>query len=342
MTGRTGPEPVAFQLYPTPPYRLDLTTWALRRRPRNLIDRWDGAAYERALLVDGRVVTVSVRQAGDLWCPVLRVEVSGEAVDDGVLVDVEVLVRRLLGTDIDLAPFFAVAEAHPLTHVLKDRFLGVHPPRFPDLFEALVNAVANQQLSLEVGLTLLNRLSVLVGEPAAGSPPVGAPAGGPEELVAFATPEAVLDASPAQIRRLGFSGRKTDYLRSIAAAVTSGEVEAAAWERLDRSEATRQLMAIRGVGRWSAEYVLLRGLGRLEVFPGDDVGARRRLRRFLDLDHDPGYAEIAERLRPWSPYAGMLYFHFLLDGLAERGQIEASQETGSVHELREPLPLPQN
>lgn len=83
---------------------------------------------------------------------------------------------------------------------------------------------------------------------------------------------------------------------------------------------------MRGVGRWSAEYVLLRGLGRLDVYPGDDVGARHKLRRFLALDHDPGYDEIAERLRPWQPCAGMLYFHLLLDGLVESGELERPRD----------------
>jgi DNA-3-methyladenine glycosylase II len=92
-------------------------------------------------------------------------------------------------------------------------------------------------------------------------------------------------------------------------------------EQADTAEATRRLTQIKGVGRWSAEYALLRGLGRIDIYPGDDVGARNKLRRFLGLDHDPDYAEIAELLRPWQPCAGMLYFHLLLRGLADNGEL---------------------
>lgn len=310
MSRTAGEGCATFELRPRPPYRLDLTVWALRRRDRNRLDRWDGS-YRRAVLVQGQVCALRVRQVGDLGDPTLIVDVDVDVDVDvrrpDVVAELETQVRRLLGTDIDLTPFYVVADAHPLTRDLKERFLGVHPPRFPTVFEALVNAVANQQLSLEVGLTLLNRLSCAFG--------VAAP--GEAGLVSFPTARAILDAAPDAIRRLGFSARKTDYLRSIAAT----ELDLPDLDHAERAEVTRRLMAIRGVGRWSAEYVLLRGLGRLEVFPGDDVGARHRLRRLFDLDHDPGYAEIAERLRPWDPYAGLLYFHLLLLGLAERGQI---------------------
>lgn len=311
------PDPEAsrssFDLRPGAPYRLDLTVWALRRRGLNRIDRWDGT-YRRALRAGGDVLGVRVRQTGSMRDPVLHVEVlgPGRRGPDQVS-ELRAQVSRLLGLDVELAPFYELADADPRTRPLKERFLGVRPPRFPDLFEALVNAVANQQLSLEVGLTLLNRLAEHLGDEVTGS----------EEAVAFPGAEAIRGASVETLRALGFSRRKAGYLRGIARAMAAGEVDEATLGRVGRVEAARRLQEIAGIGRWSAEYVLLRGLGRLEVYPGDDVGARHRLRRFFGLDHDPSYEEIADLLRPWAPFAGMLYFHMLLDGLAERGDLQA-------------------
>ena len=305
------PVGVTFDLFPHAPYRLDLTAWALRRRRRNEVDRWDGS-YQRALLVANRAIGVRVEQVGAVHHPVLQVEVLGsDGCTAAELADVRAQVIRLLGVDADLREFYALADADSRTRALKDRFLGLRPPRFADLFEALANAVANQQLSLEVGLTLLNRLTATFGTAAPGT----------ETLVAFPTAHAIVAASEDDLRALGFSTRKAEYLRGVAHVVATGLLDEAALERAGRVDATRALVAIRGVGRWSAEYVLLRGLGRLDVYPGDDVGARNKLRRFLDLDHDPGYDEIAERLRPWEPLGGLLYFHLLLDDLVERGDV---------------------
>lgn len=305
-------------LRPTAPYRLDLTVWTLRRRARNAIDRWDGA-YRRVLDVGGRLIPVRVSQPPGPHAPTLSVELlGGEAYNAGEIARARAQLGRLLGVGVDLAGFCDVAAADPRTRRLADRFRGVHPPRFPSLFETAANAIANQQISLEVGLTLLNRLTAEVGAPV------------PEHGIAFPSAEAVLEADPDRLRGLGFSTRKVEYLRNVAYAVSTGALTEEELTGLSRKEATERLMRIRGIGRWSAEYILLRGLGRLDVFPGDDVGARNKLRRFLGLDHDPDYAEISARLEPWRPYAGLLYFHLLLDGLAERGILDDDEADGRV------------
>lgn len=316
VDSRSGRADATMSLHPASPYRLDFTAWALRRRERNVIDRWDGA-YRRALTVGDRVIPVCVSQPHGAESPTLSVELQGDqAYGSGDIAAVTDQVGRVLGVDVDLSGFYDVANADPRTRRLADRFLGIHPPRFPGLFETAANAIANQQISLEVGLTLLNRLTAEIGVPA--------PA--PDQGIAFPPPEAVLEADPDRLRGLGFSTRKVEYLRSVADAVTTGLLVEEELEQLDRREATERLVRIRGIGRWSAEYILLRGLGRLDVFPGDDVGARNKLRGFLGLDHDPDYAEISARLEPWQPYAGLLYFHLLLDGLAERGALEGAPD----------------
>jgi len=303
---------VSFDLHPHPPYRLDFTVWALRRRRRNEIDRWDGS-YRRALLIGGRPVAARAEQLGTAHQPIVRVRLLGHGgYSPSERAEARAQMIRLLGIDVDIENFYDLADAHPLTRRLKDRFLGVRAPRFPSVLEALVNAVANQQLSLEVGLTLLNRLAATLGSAAPGG----------DGLVAFPTADAILAASPDSLNALGFSRRKAEYLHAIAHAVVTGDLDDAVFETMSRDQATRRLTEVRGVGRWSAEYVLLRGLGRLDVYPGDDVGARNKLRRFFGLDHDPSYDEVAALLRPWEPCTGLLYFHLLLDGLAERGEVD--------------------
>jgi DNA-3-methyladenine glycosylase II len=71
------------------------------------------------------------------------------------------------------------------------------------------------------------------------------------------------------------------------------------------------LTTLRGIGRWSAEYALLRGLGRLDIFPGDDVGARNNLQRLFHLHTKPDYEEINKLTSQWHPYEGLVYFHLL-------------------------------
>jgi hypothetical protein len=93
--------------------------------------------------------------------------------------------------------------------------------------------------------------------------------------------------------------------------------------KLGDDEAVERLAAFRGVGRSTAEYVLLRGLGRTHIFPGDDVGARNNLQRWLGLNKPLDYERVREVLSGWGDFAGLLYFHLLLDRLVEVGNLGA-------------------
>ena len=93
---------------------------------------------------------------------------------------------------------------------------------------------------------------------------------------------------------------------------------------MDNQKAAEYLLALRGVGRWTAEYVLLRGLRRVDVFPGDDVGARNKLAQWLHRGRPLDYSGVQQAIAQWQPYAGFVYFHILLDGLASAGELKAA------------------
>lgn len=308
----SSPRSAAFWLKPVAPFRLDLTVWALRRRPTNLIDRWDGQTYRRVLVVGGKPVEVAVRQQGPPESSRLRVIVtdSEEALPD------KQLIRRaldnLLGFRLDLSPFYQLALSKPKLKPLVERFRGVKPPRFCTLFEALANAIACQQMSLSLGILLLSRLAERYGLG------VNGPAGAAH---AFPRPEDLLGLEPEAFRELGFSRQKGRALIALAQAFGNGSHEAWTVEPMDNVAAIQRLLDLRGIGRWSAEYALLRGLGRLDVIPGDDVGARNNLQRWLRLRRSLDYDGVRRVTAPWQPYAGLVYFHLLLERLGAAGHL---------------------
>ncbi|MCL5103006.1 MAG: DNA-3-methyladenine glycosylase 2 family protein [Armatimonadetes bacterium] len=296
----------SFSLHPAPPFRLDLTVWALRRVPVNEMDRWDGHIYKRVLIVRDEPVQVSVGQNRPAETPELIVSVTGPGAAKVSEADITPVLTKILGLDIDLTGFYSLAQSDIRLSELVGRFVGFKPPRLGSIFEALVNGIACQQISLTVCTTLLNRLSAQYGIA------VG-------DHHAFPRPEDLLDTLVEDVRQLGFSGRKAQNILAISQTIADGQLEVENLEKLDDDEVATALRDISGVGRWTAQYVELRGMGRLDVYPADDVGSQIKLQQWLNLNERPNYDGIHQLIDRWTPYRGLIYFHLLLDSQDRQG-----------------------
>jgi DNA-3-methyladenine glycosylase II len=311
----------SFEVKPISPFRLDLTVWTLRRRPDNVVDRWDGTTYRRVLPLPAGPVEVAVTQVASPEAARLKVAVAGQPVSAAVRVAVTTALERLLGLRIDLTEFYQVAMHHRQLGPLAQRFKGMKPPRFATVFEGVINAMACQQVTLTLGIRLLNRLAVTYGT-AFGE--------GDEAVHAFPRPEDLARLDPADLRQFGFSRQKGRAMIELAQSVAEGHLDPEGLADLPDGEAVISLSELRGVGRWTAEYVLLRGLGRTHIFPGDDVGARNNLQRWLRLTEPLDYQAVRRLLSHWDDYAGLVYFHLLLDRLREAGYLGETSPEGWV------------
>ena len=299
-----------FEIEVANPFRLDFTIWTLRRRPHNVMDGWDGARYRRTLVVEREPVDVTVRQGSEAKTSLLAVDARcrGAELSDHSINEIRRIVTRSLGLEANLSGFYQMAEGEPLLAALAHQFVGMRPPCFPSIFESAVNAIACQQLSLTVGIHLLNRLSEQFGP-------------GTDVQHGFPPPERLAREDPEHLRNLGFSRSKARAIIELSQRIVVGDTELEGLWDADDDKAKNTLLDLTGIGRWSAEYVMLRGLGRLHVLPGDDIGARNNLHRRFGLSASAGYEEVQQYSRRWSPYGGLVYFHLLLDALANAGNL---------------------
>jgi DNA-3-methyladenine glycosylase II len=256
------------------------------------------------LVIDGAPVDVSTVQRGDE----LVVTLGGARISSRLKDQIIAALRRLLGIEVDLSGFYRFARSDKRLAPLAQRFRGFKPPRFLTLFEALVNGVTCQQLSLTVGIILLNRLVEHHGRELGHGH-------------AFPEPCDLKSADPEQLGRLGYSRNKARALIELSQAISEGRFEPNSFEQASDRDALASLQHLRGIGRWTAEYALLRGLGRTNVFPCDDIGARNNLEQWLGLRNPLTHDSAKRVLRKWAPYCGLIYFHLLLDRLEYLGYL---------------------
>jgi DNA-3-methyladenine glycosylase II len=152
-----------------------------------------------------------------------------------------------------------------------------------DLYGALLRTIVGQQLSVAAARTIYGRvLDIYDGE--------------------VPTPKQVLATEVADLRVAGLSGRKAEYIRDLAAHVESGELEIDRLREMADEEVIAEIVAVRGLGRWSAEMFLMFTLGRPDVLPVDDLGIRRAMKLAYGLDELPAAAEMEQIAEPWRPH----------------------------------------
>ncbi len=291
-----------YELTVAKPYRLDLTVSVLRRLSTNIVDVLtpDGQ-YLRVLDVAGRSVIARVSSTSR---GVLSVTLGG---DSSTHKDALEIVRRVLGTDRRLTHFNRAAAQIPWLRPLALRMRGVKPPRYPTLWEACVNAILFQQVSLAAASAISRRLIVAIG-----SPPLSE---GDVRLHAFPDAESLLRANDGVLHAAGLSANKIATLRRVGDALTSGALDEHMLEKLTSLEATAVLRSIKGIGPWTATVILLRGLGRLDVFPMNDSSVAAN----LAFVAGPKSIDVESVLAALGPQRGMLYYHLLLARLDARG-----------------------
>jgi DNA-3-methyladenine glycosylase II len=291
-----------------------------RRSGDDLLDRWDGQVWLRSLAVGGRMVGAAARPTGTVAEPALLVgsEAGADAAAAG---------RALAGAFVTGPEALrGLAAVDPVVARIAARFPGVGPVLQPDLLTAVVRAISAQQITLRFAAVLRGRLARRYGHlhrvpvpPSPTDPPTAA-APAPAEVWSLDAGQ-LARAAVADLRELQLSTSKAVAIVGFAGAVASGGVALEELAGLPDEEVVARLVAFPGIGRWTAEWLLARTLGRPRVVAGD-LGVRKAVgAAYLD-GRLPSEAEVRAVTGHWGPAAGVaqqLLLHWLSTEAPGRG-----------------------
>ena len=231
-----------------------------------------------------------------------RREVRIEPANGGVRVDpldaeTEPAVGKLLGLEFDLEGFIAHAPPDSVLARIVPALAGLRPPLAPDPFETLVTSITAQQVSLRAAFAIRNRLIRRLGKQAV-------------QAFSFPSRERVAATAPAEIRELGFSQRKAEYLVGLA----RSDVDLDALAELPDEEVKARLIALPGLGEWTADWFLARHLARPHAWPAGDLGLRKAVSAFYNGGRPLTIEETRAFGARFAPFQN-LTAHYLLTGL---------------------------
>jgi DNA-3-methyladenine glycosylase II len=296
------------------PFHLEATVRVLQRRPSNAVDVWDHGRYLRVLSLPQGLALVQVKNCGSLDDPDVRFSIRGGNASSVMRLEAGRALRKTLGLDVDPAPLQYILESERAFGETARALRGMRPPRFSGLFEAFASVVPFQQLSLEAGVAIVARLVMKFSEHLEHDG---------RRFYAFPTAQAIAEARIASLRACGLSARKAQTLRDLARAVELGAVTEEQLAGMSTHVALSTLTELPGIGPWSAGLVLLRGLGRIDVFPPGDVGAMRGLRALM---HRGPQAPLGRLIERFGEHRGYLYFCALGAWLLSKGLIHAAPD----------------
>ena len=279
---------------PAAPFDFELTAGYLTYfQGRYGTDSLSDGVYRRLLDLDGTLVLASVRPVGTIESPELAVELRGEGLTSDQASQASAQVAWLLGAQQDLAPFYSMAEKDSTMLAIAQRFHGLHLPHTASVFEALVLAILGQQIATNVARIIRTLLIETYGPSQTFEGDV---------YYSFPRPQDLGVVSVDELRGKKLSQRKAEYVRGIAQAALEDPTGFEGLHQLTDQEVVQSMTALQGVGNWTAQWLLIRALGREDALPLGDLALRRSVSRFYFQDVQLDDQQVEQFSRRWSPF----------------------------------------
>lgn len=241
-------------------FRFEESLWFLDRNYDDCMHIIEDGVLYKAIHIDGRNITFSLRDAGDE----LLLELTGPADDDAALRETVRYIGDWLDLDRRLDPFYILLRRNKATAYMADAYAGLRMVGIPDMYEALSWSIIGQQINLSFAYTLKRRLVTQYGHTVDGDGRV---------LHLFPDPAVVREIPAEAWRDMQFSRSKAEYLTGISGMFLRGGLSKTKLQQCStHEERLKQLTAVKGIGTWTANYVLMKSLKEMQAVPHGDAG----------------------------------------------------------------------
>ena len=296
----------------TSPFNFGLSAEIFSKGDRQ-IRKYENNRFWQVMHFDEKLLLVNIRSFGSVDNPKLKVELktNSELTSDDAK-NVEKAIRSLFNLDLNLAEFYDETKTDEIMRRLTRKLLGLKIPATQTVFEALIDSIVEQQISIKVATYIENKLTKKFGDTLSVEG---------EVFYAFPTPEKLASVGVEEIRRCGLSQRKSEYIKGISELVVDRELNL---ENLVRWESAKDIIheldKVRGIGVWTAELTMLRGMAKFEALPAEDLGLKRVISRYYCDGEAITGAHARQIAEKWGLWKGLAAYYLIV---ADMKDIEA-------------------
>ena len=282
------------------PLNFGLTLRRFQAYGEDAANRFDGVTFQKVFQFNGALYLLSISE--DNGNPVLTVHPDRRKIEIHNIA--ERIARKILGLDFDLVRFYQMAKDDPILKPLTERFHGMRPTLSADLFEILITSITAQQINLQFAFTVRSRLIRRYGETLNYKG---------EKYFAFPSPEKLSRARVQTLRKLQFTERKAEYIIDLSKRIRDGNLNLTNLQTASEEEIHETLTQSRGIGRWTVDWFLARGLGKGSAFPAGDLGVAKAVQHFYFNEEKQPEEKLRDFAKRWGDFQN-LATHYLLAG----------------------------
>jgi DNA-3-methyladenine glycosylase II len=269
------------------------------------IRTYQNGKYWQIVRVNDNLILITITSLGTVDNPELSVELkSNEEISEDDKELTEEIIGSLFNLTFDLTAFYDEVKTDNVLSTLTQKLRGLKSPTTSTVFEALVDSIIEQQISLNVAHVLERNVIKTFGAQLTINDKV---------YYAFPTPENIAIGTIELLRNCGLSMRKAEYIHDISNSIVKGNPDLENLKNYeDTKEIIKEMVKIRGIGVWTAELTMLRGMRKLEAIPADDLGLRRHIAHYYCDDRKISGAEARRIAENWGRWKGLAGFYVIM------------------------------
>jgi DNA-3-methyladenine glycosylase II len=294
------------------PFHFELSAAIFSNGDRQ-IRRYEENRFWQIIRANDKLILATVASAGTVDAPKLIAELkSDKALTQADGEKTEEAISVLFGLDFDLVPFYEETRIDKTMSSVTRKLWGLKSPTTQTPFEALIDSIVEQQISLKVANSIEKKLTKRFGDSLSLEH---------EVYYTYPTPKKLASVSIEELRQCGLSQRKAEYIQGIAELVANGELDLEKLKHYDSAdEIIKELDRVKGVGVWTAELTMLRGMQRLEALPADDLGLKRTISHYYCGGKVITSGQARQIAENWGRWKGLAAYYLIV---AEMLEIEA-------------------
>jgi len=292
-----------FVIHALAPFNFDLTAQIFSNGD-NQIRTYAKSKFYEVLRINGNLVLVNLTSEGTTEEPRVKVELkSNVAMTPQIKKEAEIAIKFVFNLDFDLCSFYYDVKDSTMREIAQQLY-GLKNPTTPTVFEALVDSIIEQQISIRVAHTIEERLVRKFGETLDING---------ETYHAYPTAQNLACVNIEEIRSCGLTQRKAEYIYEAAQLIVNNKLDLESLKNQgDSQQIISELDAIRGIGVWIAELTMLRGMRKLDALPADDLGIRRVISTYYCGGRQINSAEAREIAKSWGKWKGLAAFYLIV------------------------------